>query len=93
MAIKNFKYYRGGIERYEAVELDVIHRGGSYETTCVVNVNLLLCGVLAHPCGNGDDLKLDPEQRLKVLEFVQAERKKITDNHLVKTYEGWHESG
>lgn len=93
MLAQDFRYYRGGRDCYEAVELTVLHRDGSYKTTCVVNVNLLLCGIQAHPCGDGDDLKLTPEQRLKVLEFVQAERKKITDSFPVKTYEGWQKSG
>lgn len=93
MLAQDFRYYRGGRDCYEAVELTVLNRDGSYKTTCVVNVNLLLCGIQAHPCGDGDDLKLTPEQRLKVLEFVQAERKKITDSFPVKTYEGWQKSG
>lgn len=93
MISEDFRYYRGGRDCYEAVELDEVRSDGMYITTCVVNVDLLLCGIASHPCGNGDDRKLDPEEQLKVLEFTQAERKKITDSYPVKTYEGWHESG
>lgn len=93
MIAKNFRYYKGGEDCYEAVELDVIGIGETYITTCVVNVDLLMCGINSHPCGNGNDLSLNPEQQIKVLEFAQAERKKIADSYPVKTYEGWHESG
>ncbi len=93
MISEDFRYYRGSRESRETVELDIVRSDGMYITTCVVNVDLLLCGIALHPCGNGDDRKLDPEQQLKVLEFTQAERKKITDSYPVKTYKGWHESG
>lgn len=93
MISEDFRYYRGGKDCYEAVELDEVRSDGMYITTCVVNMNLLTCGVSVFPCGNGDDRKLDPDEQLKILEFVQAERKKITDSFPVKTYEGWHKSG
>lgn len=87
-----YKYLRGSRDSREAVEYDITRRG-QYITTCVVDVDLLICGIKAFPCGNGDDEKLTPEQRVEILELVQAERKKITDRYPVKTYEGWHESG
>lgn len=93
MIAENLRYFRGSRETFEAVDFDILFNGERYITTCAVNVNLLLCGVWVHPCGNGDDIKLDTEDRLKVLEFVQAERKKITDSYLTKTYKGWQESG
>lgn len=93
MKIKDFRYYKGGRDCYEAIECDVTKGNGDYVTTCVINCNLLLCGINSHPCGNGDDLKFDPEQRLEVLEFLQEQRKKITDKYPVKTHEGWYESG
>ncbi len=92
--MNNLKYYRGGRDCYEAVEFDVTKDGGSiYITTCVINVCLLLAGVKAFPCGNGDDIELSPEQRLEILEYLQAERKKITEGEEVKSLDGWHKSG
>lgn len=89
-----YRYLRGSKDSYEAVEFDVTKDGGNtYITTCVINVCLLLAGVTAFPCGNGDDIKLTPEQRLEVLEYLQAERKKITEGEVVKTLDGWHKSG
>lgn len=58
-----------------------------------MNVDLLICGVEVFQCGNGDDFKLNPEQQLKVLEFVQAERRKITEGKTIKTLDGWRKSG
>lgn len=86
-----YRYLRGGRDSREAVEFDLKKRG-QYITTCVVNVDLLICGIKAFPCGNGDDVKLTPEQQLEILELVQAERKKITDSYPVKTLKGWNES-
>lgn len=90
--MNNLKYYRGSRDSYEAIEFDLI-KGSQYITTCVINVCLLLAGVKAFPCGNGDDVKLSPEQRLKVLEYLQTERKKITGGEEVKSLDGWHKSG
>lgn len=89
----DFKYCRGGRDCFETVELDEVRSDGMYITTCVVNVNLLIDGIEVFPCGNGDDFKLNPEQQLKVLEFVQAERRKITEGKAIKTLDGWHKSG
>lgn len=86
------RYYRGSRDSYEAVEFDVEKRG-HYETTCVVNVDLLRCGIKAAPCGNGDDYKLNPEERLEILKFVQEERRKLTEGIDVKSMEGWLQSG
>lgn len=87
-----YTYYRGSQSSREAVTYDITRRG-QYITTCVVDVQLLLCGIKAFPCGNGDDVKFTAQQRLEILETVQAERKRITDRYPVKTYEGWQESG
>lgn len=87
-----YKYLRGSRGNREAVEYDITRRG-QYITTCVVDVDLLICGISAFLCGNGDDVKLTPEQRLEILETVQEERKKITSSYPVKTYDGWQESG
>lgn len=93
MIAEGFRYYKGSPDSRETVELDEVRSDGMYITTCAVNLDLLMCGITAFPCGNGDDLKLEPEQQLKILEFAQAERKKILDGCTVKTYEGWHNSG
>lgn len=87
-----YKYLRGSRDSREAVEYEITRRG-QYITTCVVDVDLLLCGIKTFPCGNGDDLKLTGQQQLDILELVAEERKRITDSYTVKTYEGWHQSG
>ena len=79
-----YTYHRGSQNSREAVEFDITRRG-QYITTCVVDVDLLICGIKAFPCGNGDDVKLTPEQQLAILETVQQERKRITDSYPVKT--------
>lgn len=94
MITDGLKYYRGGRGSYEAVEGDITRSSdGMYITTCVVNVDLLMCGIASHPCGNGNDYTLTPEQQLKILEFVQTERRKITEAEKVKSLDGWHKSG
>ena len=87
-----YRYLRGSQGSREAVEYDITRRG-QYITTCVVDVDLLIFGIKAFPCGNGDDETLTPEQRLAILETVRAERKRITDRYPVKTLKGWRESG
>lgn len=87
-----YTYYRGSRHSREAVEFEIFDRG-QYVTTCVVNVDLLICGIKAAPCGNGDDYKLNPEERLAILELVKEERRKLTDGVEVKTVEGWQNSG
>ena len=90
----NLKYYRGSRDSFEAVEFDVTKDGGStYITTCVINVCLLLAGVTAFPCGNRDDIRLTPEQQLEVLEYLQTERKKITEGEEAKSLDDWRRSG
>ena len=87
-----YTYYRGSRGSRETVEFHIEKRG-QYITTCVVNVDLLMCGIKAAPCGNGDDYTLNPEERLAILELVQEERRKLTDGVGVKTMEGWQDSG
>lgn len=92
--MSTYKYLPGSDNRREAVELDVT-QNGQYITTCVVNVQMLLDGLEVFPCNSNimDDVKLTPQQRLQILELVQAERKRITDSYPIKTCEGWNESG
>jgi len=87
-----YKYLRGSRDSHESIEFDITRRG-QYITTCVVNVQLLLAGITAFPCGNGDDCKLTSQQQVEVLEFLQAERQKLRDRYPVKTLAGWRESG
>lgn len=90
--MKMYQYYRGSKDSREVVELRVDKRG-KHITDCVVDVDLLLCGIKTFPCGNGEDLKLTAQQRVDILELVQAERKKITGGVEVKTMESWYGSG
>lgn len=90
--MSRYKYLRGSRDSFEAIEFDLTKRG-RYITTCVINASLLLAGVKAFPCGNGDDISLAPEQRLEILEYLQAERKKITEGEEVKSLDGWRSSG
>lgn len=87
-----YTYLRGSRDTREAVEFE-IRRRNQYITTCVVDVDLLLCGIKTFPCGNGDDVKLTAWQRLDILELVQAERGKITSGIEVKTIDSWEGSG
>ena len=88
-----YRYFRGTRDSRESVEFDIFTRNGDYKTTCAVNVDLLICGIGNHPCGNGDDCKLTPEQALDILLTVQKERRKLTDGIEVKSLKSWYESG
>lgn len=87
-----YHYLCGSRDSRETVTFDIT-RQGRYITTCVVDVDLLIGGMKAFPCGNGDDEKLSPQQQLDILELVWEERGKITGKYPVKTYKGWQESG
>lgn len=93
MIAEKMRYYKGSAESRERVELDEIRKDRTYITTCVVDVELLCSGGSIFPCGNGDDLKLDLKAQLKILEFVQEERKKLIKDIALKTMDGWHNSG
>lgn len=93
MLAEKMRYYKGSENSRECVEVDEVRSDGMYITTCVVDMDLLLCGISVFPCGNGNDLKLSSGKQLEILELVKAERKKITDSYPIKTYKGWHESG
>jgi len=87
-----YTYHRGSPDSREAVEFDITRRG-QYVTTCVVDVDLLLCGIEMFPCGNGDDVELTGQQQIDILELAVEERRKITSGIEVKTMESWHGSG
>lgn len=76
----------------EVVEFD-LHLRGIYVTTVVVTIDLLLCGCETFPCKNGYAYTLTPSLRLKMLQWVQEERRRIKARYLVKTFSGWNESG
>lgn len=86
-----YTYYRGGEHAREAVEFEIFDRG-QYVTTCVVDVDMLIRGIKAAPCGNGDDYELNSEERLAILELIKEERKKLTSVD-IKTMDGWRNSG
>ena len=86
-----FRYCKGSEESRETVEIDIV-KEGLYQTTCVVDVDLLLCGVRTFSCRNGDELKVD-EILPEMLCFLQAERKKILSGIEIKNLEGWRDSG
>lgn len=79
------KYIRRTEEHSEMVEKEIFRKKGTYKTTCMINVALLLCGIDTFPCGNGDDIKLSSDQILEIMEFVLAKRKKIAEKESIKT--------
>ena len=87
-----YKYLRGTCDSRESVEFD-ISKHSQYITTCVVDADLLLCGIKTFPCNDGDDVKLTAQQQLDILELLLAERDKITSGIAVKTMESWYGSG
>ena len=87
-----YTYRRASKNSRETVDFDIM-RGKRYVTTCVADVDLLICGFKTFPCGNGDDKTLTPQQRLEILELVQSERKAIVSREKVKTLDGWRDSG
>ena len=87
------EYVRRTGKNKEMVAKDIFHEDGTYQTTCVIDVALLLCGYDIFPCGDGDDKKLSSDQILEILEFVLAERKKIAAKESIKTRDGWFNSG
>ena len=90
--MSKYRYHRGGLNCSESVEFDIVKRG-SYVTTCVVSVRMLLCGIKTHPCGNGDDIKLNDSVALEVLTLVKRERDIIKYSGKPKTLVGWRDSG
>lgn len=92
--MRDYKYIPGNWTTHEvreAVEFDIV-RNRQYVTTCVVDIQLLLAGITAFPCGNGDDFKITPGDRLDILRVVQTNREKITTVDGVKTLDSWRRS-
>ena len=88
-----YRYHKGSRDSAECVEFDLYEENGDYKTTCVVNVYLLICGVSAFPCGNGDDETLDLYTQLEILSLVQEERGKIIHKAGAKSFKDWEDSG
>lgn len=92
--MSEYRYLKGtDYSSRERVEFDLQGSEGDMPTTCVVDVDLLLCGIKTAPCGNGEDIKLTTEQITEILKFVQEEREKIITATTPKSHESWRESG
>ena len=88
-----YTYHRGSENSQECVDFDLRRENGDYITTCVVNVDLLICGVSQHPCGNGDDEALSVKEQLDVLNLVEQERNKLIHKEGAKSLQDWKDSG
>ena len=72
----HYMYYRGSHEFPEVIEVET-SKGGKYQTTYAVNVQLLKAGIVVYPGGDGTDINLRKEGiLLNVLKFLKAEREK-----------------
>jgi hypothetical protein len=89
-----YRYSQGCRNNAESIEFEIF-RNGIYETTCVVNVRLLLSGIRSFSCGNGDDFKLCDVTMMEVLDFLKTNRDKIkySDSQKVKKLADWRGSG
>ena len=90
--LRKYRYYKGSRTSAEVIEFDLA-QDGVYETTCVVNIRLLLCGIKTHPCGNGDDYILNAQETLEILHVLKAERDAVQYSGEQKTLDGWGNSG
>lgn len=84
-----YTYYRASDCGREQVEFPVKL---SVETTCVVDVQMLLMGIRTFPCSSGDDYRLSKEEAVEIAMFVRSERAKYTQNVGVKTLDMWRET-
>ncbi|MCD7811287.1 MAG: hypothetical protein LUG91_05475 [Ruminococcus sp.] len=91
--MNEYRYLKGSEEHRESVEFDLCGSENNTPTTCVIDVDLLLCGVEIAPCGNGDDIELTQKQIAEILQFVKVERERIITATTPKSYESWQESG
>jgi len=89
-----YRYSPGCQSNAESIDFDIF-RNDVYETTCVVSVRLLLCGIRTFPCGNGDDFKLSDFTMMEVLDFLKTNRDAIKygDSQKIKTLPDWRGSG
>jgi hypothetical protein len=91
---QKYRYCKASRNNHEAVEFDIF-KNGNYQTTCVVNVRLLLNGIMTHPCGDGNDFKLNKHTALEVLDVIKSARDamKYSDSAQPKTLAEWKNSG
>ena len=83
----NYRYIKGAERVKESVEFDTA------ETTCKVNIDLLLCGINKFPRADGNTETLTPERRYEILKFVEQERGKFVHKAGPKSMEDWENSG
>ena len=86
----NYRYIKGSEHRREAVEFDLKEL---HPTTCVVDVDLLLCGITAVRCVNDAYIILTLEQQRDILNLVTEERGKMIHAAGPKSMQSWEESG
>ncbi len=86
-------YYHASGDLPETVEMELRDASGRYVTTAVMQAQLLLSDVRVFPCGDGDDVKLDPLQYIAVLDFLEKSRERLRSKETVKTLSGWRSSG
>jgi hypothetical protein len=87
----NYKYTKSSRHGYgyESVEFTL----DSQYTTCIVNVDMLLCGIKSHSCTNGENYILDCETIIEILQSVREARNSVKYSKKLKTLSGWRESG
>ena len=83
----NYRYIKGAERVKESVEFDTA------ETTCKVNIDLLLCGINKFTRADGNTETLTPERRYEILKFVEQERGKFVHKAGPKSMEDWENSG
>lgn len=88
-----YTYYKGTENSREVVEFETTAEPLYRATMCVVDIDLLLCGVASFPCGSGDDVKLTLEQQRDILLLVQEERGKLIHKAGPKSLADWQNSG
>ena len=81
------KYRKGSEHIHEAVELTID------ENVYLINANLLICGINEFSDANKTSIKLNLNERKKILEFIKEERNKIINKTSPKSLESWHECG
>lgn len=88
-----YTYYKGTENSREVVEFETTAEPLYRTTMCVVDIDLLLCGVASFPCGSGDDVKLTLEQQRDILLLIQEERGKLIHKAGPKSLADWQNSG
>lgn len=86
--IEAMKYIRGEETSREAVRIDVMFEDGSPDTVIADFDCCLGCYINTTKKENRNYVFNLP-QRIKILEFIKEERKKLIDMYTPKTYEGW----